>query len=124
MKKQTIYLVAHYTTKPRDPKKTHIAGYMKDPANHQYDEQVAIQTRLKPNDVNAKIVMNLVDKTVTTNRFNDNRDFNELFKYFFKGYHKYITQIMVQLDPVYFDQMLNEMQTELDAAKNEEAQAQ
>ena len=124
MKKQTIYLVAHYTTKPKDPKKTHIAGYMKDPANHQYDEQVAIQTRLKPNDVNAKIVMNLVDKTVTTNRFNDNRDFNELFKYFFKGYHKYITQIMAQLDPVYFDQMLNEMQAELDAAKNEEAQAQ
>lgn len=124
MKKQTIYLVAHYTTKPKDPKKTHIAGYMKDPANHQYDEQVAIQTRLKPNDVNAKIVMNLVDKTVTTNRFNDNRDFNELFKYFFKGYHKYITQIMAQLDPVYFDQMLNEMQAELDASKNEEAQAQ
>jgi hypothetical protein len=125
MKKQTIYLVAHYTTKPRDPRKTHIPGYMKDPANHQYDEQVAIQTRLKPNDVNAKIVMNLGNKTVESNKFNDNRDFNELFKYFFKGYHKYITEIMAKLDPVYFDKMLDEMKAEHEAEKaNEEVSAQ
>jgi len=124
MKKQTIYLVAHYTTKPRDPRKTHIPGYMKDPANHQYDEQVAIQTRLKPNDVNAKIVMNLGEKKVESNKFNDNRDFNELFKYFFKGYHKYVTEIMSKLDPEYFSQMLDEMKAEHEAEKaNEEAQA-
>ena len=125
MKKQTIYLVAHYTTKPRDPRKTHIPGYMKDPANHQYDEQVAIQIRLKPKDVNAKIVMNLGEKKVESNKFNDNRDFNELFKYFFKGYHKYITEIMSKLDPVYFDKMLDEMKAEHEAEKaNEEAPAQ
>ena len=121
---KSIYLVAHYVTKPKNPKMTHIPGYMKDPANHQYDEQVAIQSRLKPNDVNAKIVMNLVTKKVETNRFNNNKDFNELFKYFFKGYHKYVTEIVSKLDPVYFDQMLNEMQAELDAAKNEEAPTQ
>jgi hypothetical protein len=125
MKKQTIYLVAHYTTKPRDPRKTHIPGYMKDPANHQYDEQVAIQTKLKTNDVNAKIIMNLGEKKVESNKFNDNRDFNELFKYFFKGYHKYVTEIMSKLDPVYFDKMLDEMKAEHEAEKvNEEAPAQ
>jgi hypothetical protein len=98
---------------------------MKDPANHQYDEQVAIQTRLKPNDVNAKIVMNLGEKKVESNKFNDNRDFNELFKYFFKGYHKYVTEIMSKLDPVYFDKMLDEMKAEHEAEKaNEEATAQ
>ena len=123
MKKQNIYLVAHYVTKPKDPKKTHIPGYMKDPANHQYDEQVAIQTRLKSNDVNAKIVMNLSMKTVDTNRFNSNKDFDELFKYFFKGYHKYITQIMTQLDPEYFNQMLDAMQSDVDAGKDEEISA-
>ena len=118
---KSIYLVAHYVTKPKNPKMTHIAGYMKDPANHQYDEQVAIQTRLKPKDVNAKIVLNLSTKTVETNRFNDKKDFNELFKYFFKGYHKYVTQIMSQLDPEYFSQMLDEMQAEHDSEKaNEE----
>jgi hypothetical protein len=123
MKKQNIYLVAHYVTKPKDPKKTHIPGYMKDPANHQYDEQVAIQTRLKSNDFNAKIVMNLSMKTVDTNRFNSNKDFDELFKYFFKGYHKYITQIMTQLDPEYFNQMLDAMQSDIDAGKDEEISA-
>jgi hypothetical protein len=123
MKKQNIYLVAHYVTKPRDPKKTHIPGYMKDPANHQYDEQVAIQTKLKSNDVNAKIVMNLSTKTVDTNRFNSNKDFDELFKYFFKGYHKYITQIMTQLDPEYFNQMLDAMQADIDTGKDEEVSA-
>jgi len=123
MKKQNIYLVAHYVTKPKDPKKTHIPGYMKDPANHQYDEQVAIQTKLKSNDVNAKIVMNLSMKTVDTNRFNSNKDFDELFKYFFKGYHKYITQIMTQLDPEYFNQMLDAMQSDIDAGKDEEISA-
>jgi len=123
MKKQNIYLVAHYVTKPKDPKKTHIPGYMKDPINHQYDEQVAIQTKLKSNDVNAKIVMNLSTKTVDTNRFNSNKDFDELFKYFFKGYHKYITQIMTQLDPEYFNQMLDAMQSDIDAGKDEEVSA-
>jgi hypothetical protein len=125
MKKQNIYLVAHYVTRPRDPKKTHIPGYMKDPANHQYDEQVQISTRLRKQDVNAKIIINLTDKKVEQNSFNDKKDFNELFKYFFKGYHKYVTEVMSKLDPEYFNQMLDEMQTELDKEKvNEEVPAE
>jgi hypothetical protein len=125
MKKQNIYLVAHYSTKPRDPKKTHISGYMKDPANHQIDEQVQISTRLRKQDVNAKIIINLSDKKVEQNSFNGNKDFNELFKYFFKGYHKYVTEVMSKLDPEYFNSMLDEMQAELDSEKkNEEVPAE
>lgn len=118
MKKQNIYLVAHYVTRPRDPKKTHIPGYMKDPANLQYDEQVQISTRLRPQDnLMAKVIVNLSTKTVDKNSFNGNKDFNELFKYFFKGYHKYVTEVMSKLDPEYFNQMLDEMQAELDKEK-------
>jgi hypothetical protein len=126
MKKQNIYLVAHYVTRPRDPKKTHIPGYMKDPANHQYDEQVQISTRLRSQDnLMAKVIVNLSTKTVEKNSFNGNKDFNELFKYFFKGYHKYVTEVMSKLDPEYFNQMLNEMQSELDKEKdNEEVPAE
>ena len=120
MKKQNIYLVAHYSTRPRDPKKTHISGYMKDPANHQIDEQVQISTRLRKQDVNAKIIINLTDKKVEQNSFNDKKDFNELFKYFFKGYHKYVTEVMSKLDPEYFNAMLDEMQAELDIEKKNE----
>jgi hypothetical protein len=120
MKKQNIYLVAHYVTRPRDPKKTHIPGYMKDPANHQYDEQVQISTRLRKQDVNAKIIINLSEKCVQQNSFNDKKDFDELFKYFFKGYHKYITEVMAKLDPEYFNQILDEMQAEIDKDKTSE----
>jgi len=121
MKKQNIYLVAHYVTRPRDPKKTHIPGYMKDPANHQYDEQVQISTRLRNQDkLMAKVIVNLSEKTVEKNSFNGNKDFNELFKYFFKGYHKYVTEVMSKLDPEYFNQMLDEMQAEIDKEKEDE----
>ena len=126
MKKRSIYLVAHYVTRPRDPRKTHIPGYMSNPANHQYDEQVQVSTRLRPKDINmAKVIINLSNKTVDKNSFNSNKDFNELFKYFFKGYHKYITDVMVQLDAEYFNKMLDEMQAEVDEGKhNEENQTQ
>ena len=125
MKRQSIYLVANYTVKPKNPAKTHIKGYMKDPANVRYDEQVHISTKLRPKDIaSAKIIMNLSNKTVQVNNFNHNKNFNELFKYFFKGYHKYITDIMVQLDAEYFSSMLDELQAEVDAEKNEEISAQ
>lgn len=115
MKKQNIYLIAQYLTKPKDPKKTHLPGYMKDPANIRYDEQVQISTRLRKQDIlTAKVIMNLSDKTVDQNSFNNNKNFNELFKYFFKGYHKYITEVMTKLDPEYFNQILDEMQSEID----------
>jgi len=125
MKTQKIYLLANYSAKPKNPAKTHIPGYMKDPANVRYDEQVHISTRLRPKDLNsAKIIMNLSDKQVQINNFNNNKNFNDLFKYFFKGYHKYITDVMVQLDAEYFNSMLDELQSEVDADKNEEIQTQ
>jgi hypothetical protein len=115
---KNIYLVAQYVTRPRDPRKTHIAGYMKDPANYQYDERVQISTRLRNQDLyTAKIILNLSNKTVDKNSFNDVKNFDELFKYFFKGYHKYITEVMVKLDAEYFNQMLDQMQSELDDEK-------
>lgn len=121
MKKQNIYLVANYVTKPKDPRRTHIPGYMKDPANHQYDEQVQISSRLRQKDITtAKVIINLSNKTVDKNSFNNNKDFKELFKYFFKGYHKYVTTVMAQLDLEYFNQLLDEMQTELDTEKKNE----
>lgn len=121
MKKSNIYLVAQYVTRPRDPRKTHIAGYMKDPNNFQYDERVQITTRLRNQDLyTAKVILNLSTRTVDKNSFNNNKNFDEMFKYFFKGYHKYITEVMVKLDADYFNQMLDEMQAELDKEKQDE----
>ena len=121
MKKQNIYLVANYLSRPKDPRRTHLPGYMKDPANVRYDEQIQVSTRLRQQDlVTAKIIMNLSNKTVDQNSFNGNKNFDELFKYFFKGYHQYITEVMAKLDPEYFNQILDEMQAELDKEKASE----
>lgn len=122
MKKQKIYLVANYITRPKDPKMTHVAGYMKNPDNYQYDEQVQVSTRVRDKDIlSAKIIMNLSDKTVDKNAFNSNKDFNELFKYFFEGYHKYITEVMTKLDPEYLSSMVEQMQSELDATNEKKS---
>lgn len=121
MKKTNIYLVAQYVTRPRDPRKTHIAGYMKDPNNFQYDERVQISTRLRNQDLyTAKVILNLSTKTVDKNSFNNNKNFDEMFKYFFKGYHKYITEVMIKIDADYFNTMLDEMQSDLDKEKHDE----
>jgi len=121
MKKTSIYLIANYVAKPRNPRKTHVPGYMKDPANVQFDEQVQISTRLRNKDIQtAKIIIDLTKKEVQQNSFNHNKDFKELFKYFFKGYHKYVTEVMVKLDPDYFNQILDEMQEELDKDRTSE----
>lgn len=120
MKTKHIYLTAYYLQRPRDPSKTHIKGYITDPENMVWDENVEICNGLGSKDrQHAHVVLDFTDKTVVTNKFNQERDFNTLFKYFFEGYHKYITQVMTQLDPEYLNQMVEEMQAELDTNQNE-----
>lgn len=120
MKNKNIYLIAYYIQRPRDPSKTHIKGYIKDPANLIYDETVEITHGLSSKDrQHAQVVLDFTDKSVVTNKFNEQRDFDQLFKYYFEGYHKYITQVMAQLDPAYLQQMVDEIQADLDSSKEE-----
>lgn len=93
---------------------------MDHPENIRYDEKVEITRGTKRNAHNAKILLNLSTKSVARNSWGDNRNFDDLFKYFFKGYHQYITTVMTQLDAEYFNRMLDEMQAELDQEKKDE----
>jgi hypothetical protein len=120
MSKQNIYLVAFYYAKPKPGVQTQVAGWNKDPNNIQYDERVEITRGLKKDTYAAGVIMNLSTKTVDRNRYGDNKSFDEMFKYFFKGYNKYITQVMVQLDAEYFNKMLDEMQAEWERASAEQ----
>ena len=125
MSNKDIYLVAFYSMKPKRHVRTEVAGWMKDPNNIRWDESVEITRGLKKNSVNGKILLNLSQKRIEKNGWADGKEFNDLFKYFFKGYHKYITELMTQLDPKYFSQMLDEMKAEHEAEKaNEEATSQ
>ena len=125
MSNKDIYLIAFYSMKPKRHVRTEVAGWMKDPNNIRWDESVEITRGLKKNSVNGKILLNLSQKRIEKNGWADGKEFNDLFKYFFKGYHQYITELMTQLDPEYFSQMLDEMKAEHEAEKaNEEATAQ
>jgi len=114
-KQKDIYIVGFYSTKPRKGVKTSIKGWMNDPANLQYDEKVEITRGVKNSATNAKILINLSKKEVVRNGFNSDRDFKSLFKYFFGGYHKYITEVMGQIDPLFLAEILDELQEEMEA---------
>ena len=120
MAHKDIYLVAFYGMKPKDHVNTSKAGWMNDPANIRYDERIEITRGIKKNANTAKIIMNLNTKTIERNTWNNNAEFDLLFKYFFAGYHKYIIQVMTQLDPVYLEQMVNELEAEIKDAEEKE----
>lgn len=113
MSNKSIYLLGFYAMKPRPGVNTTKKGWMNDTANLQYDERVEITRGLKNSSVQAKIVLNLSQKVVERNGFNGDKDFKSLFKYFFGGYHKYITQVMAQLDPDYMTEIVNELEAEM-----------
>lgn len=98
MKPKQIYLVAYYSAKPKDPKQTKIAGYMKDPANFDFDESINITRGLKMRDqVTARVILNLSERTVTKNSFNENTDFPSLLAHYQEGYPQYINPLLAQL---------------------------
>ena len=120
MSNKNIHLGAFYALKPRRHVNTTVKGWMDDPNNIQWDERIEITRGTKRNSVDAKILLNLSTKTVERNLWGDNRSFDDLFKYFFKGYHQYVTQVMTQIDAEYFNSILDEMQEE--EKQHEEAQ--
>ena len=124
MSTKNIYLVARYYMKPKPGVNTSKAGWMNDPDNIRYDEAVDIVRGLKGNSLDAQVVLNLTSKVVERNAWNDNKDFDRLFAYFFEGYHSYLTQVMKQLDPEYLTAMVNKMYSEVegDAPPTEQAQ--
>ena len=117
-----IYLSGIYMMKPRPGVRTQYKGWMNDLNNITYDENVEI-TRGKKNPL-AKVVLNLSTKTVEYNGWGTERNFDEYFKYFFKGYHQYITAVMSKLDIEYFNKMLDEMQAELTTEETAEVVAE
>lgn len=124
MNNKDIYLVAFYGMKPRPGVKTNVKGWMNNKDNLQYDERLEITKGFKKSSQLARIVLNLSKKTVIRNTFNDDSDFRSFFKYYFGGYHEYITTVMKQLDPEYLTSILDELEAEMKAAEASEQPAE
>lgn len=121
-----LHLIAFYTAKPRNPRLTHVKGYMKDPNNIQYDERVEFTRGLQSKDQQyAGVVLNLGKKTVVSNRFNhEQKDFDSLFKYFLEAYPQYVAQAMAELDLEYLKQFIPEDEPAEVAKEDEAVQAE
>jgi len=113
-----IYLVAFYGMKPRKGVNTSVKGWMADKANLQYDEKVEITRGQKKSSALASVILNLSQKSVQRNTFNDDRDFKSFFKYYFGGYDQYITAVMKQLDPEYLTSILDELEAEMQQSES------
>lgn len=124
MHNKDIYLVAFYGMKPRRGVNTSVRGWMADKNNLQYDEKVEITRGQKKSSALANVVLNLSQKSVDRNTFNDDRDFKSFFKYYFGGYDQYITAVMKQLDPTYLTAILDELEAEMKEAQANEQPAQ
>jgi len=110
MKKEIIYLVAYYSLRPKNRVRTQIKGWMDNVDNIQYDEQVAVTTKLrKPDQDYAKIILDMSNKKVVRNRWNNTNDFDVMFEYFAKGYPKYTYEIMGRLDPEYTTRFMTQI---------------
>lgn len=118
--KNNVYLVAFYTMKPRPGVNTSVKGWMNDKDNLQYDERLEITRGIKKSSSLANVILDLSNKTIVRNRFNDTSDFKEFFKYYFGGYHKYISTVMKEIDPEYLEAFLSDMEAEVKAAEANE----
>ncbi len=100
MADRNIYLIAKYTGQPKDPTQTAKAGYMKDPENIHYEEQVYIARGMKTKDLQNQVVLNLTEQKIVKNIFKSGATFEEVFTHFYEGYAEYIDDCVNQLNEI------------------------
>lgn len=91
--------MAYYMIKPKHNRvATQVKGWMSDSDNVAYDEQIAVAVKLKKNDLQtAKIILDLSNRTVYRNSWNNGKSFDDLFEHFYTGYQKYLDPVINQL---------------------------
>ena len=96
-----IYLVAKYTGKPKDPKQTANAGYMLNPKNVHYEEQLYLVRGLKQKYLQNQVVLNLTEQKIVKNNFNPGKTFEEIFTHYYEAYPEYIDDCVNQLNEAF-----------------------
>lgn len=100
MANNSIYLIAKYTGQPIDPRQTSKSGYMKDPNNIHYEEQVYVSRGLRDKDLENQVVLNLTEEKIVKNIFNPGKTFEEIFTHYYDSYAEYIDYCVNQLNGI------------------------
>ena len=112
----SIYLIATYFAKPRDPRKTHLKGYMKDPANIRWDEALTMTRGLKTRDsTNGGIILDITKRKLVKDSRTTGKDYDQLIRYFFMNYDRQLVPVLAQVDPDLLQTIAGELKAELDA---------
>ena len=98
MKNKTIYLLATYVARPKNPGQTNRAGYITDPDNIQYDENLEIVRGWRDRYLKYGVVLDLTNERVVKNSFHNSKTFEDLFKHYYDGFGEYIEQTVNDLN--------------------------
>jgi len=93
-----IYLVATYVARPKNPRLTAQSGYMTNPDNIQYDENLAIVRGFRDRYLKSHVVLDLTEERVIKNSFTAGKTFEELFVHYHEGFGEYIEQTVNKLN--------------------------
>ena len=126
MSKKSVYLVAYYTMKPKSHRvQTQVKGWMDNQDNVAWDEQVGITTKLKSKDISmAKVILDLSNRNVYRNGWNNGKGFDDLFEHYYQGYQRYLDPVIKELG---YEMVPNEQAVEVAAEvlpKNETISSQ
>lgn len=99
MANKSVYLVAYYMVKPKHSRvKTQNQGWMNNADNVSYEEQITVATRLKTKDLSmAKVILDLGNRSIYRNSWNNGKTFDELFGHYYSGYQRYLDPVIHQL---------------------------
>ena len=98
MRNNNIYLIAKYIALPKDPKQTSKKGYMTDPNNITYDEQLYITRGLPDKYLKYQVILNLSEQKIVKNTFISGAIFEEIFTHYYEGYGDYIDDCVNKLN--------------------------
>jgi len=97
---KSLYVVASYTKKPRNPKLTVKPGYMLQDSNITYDERVQIVAKIKTKDLlMSQVILDMGAKKVIKNSFRSEKSYDELIKYYTDNYDQYFRNTLGKLIP-------------------------
>ena len=93
---KNLYLIVFYLKQPKDPRKTHLSGYMNQDGNFSYTENLTVSTKIKPRDLEqASIILNLAERKTVVNRLNPDATFDQTMAYYLTHYANYLSRLGV-----------------------------
>jgi len=106
--------------RPKPHVRTTRAGWMKDPSNVQYDENISVVAGLKNRDRQSGVILNLTQTRVEQNSMSGERDFDRMFGYFLENYNEYMTKAMSIANPAFLQAFIDRYSTDEKTATESE----